>query len=532
MYRWNGWGEENIDMPLPEAAASMLADLAGKPAGPGPACEMGEILSKIPESRIQKPLSNLSTRAEDRLRHSCGQSLPDWVGFRFGSLERFPDAVACPETVEELKAALAFASRENLEVIPYGGGTSVVGHLSVPAADRPVLSLSLERLNRLVDISPENRLATFEAGVRGPFLESQLLTHGFTLGHYPQSFEQSSLGGWVATRSSGQQSLYYGRIEDLFAGGRVMTQKGNMQLPPYPASAAGPDLRHVFMGSEGRMGVLSEAQVRVRRIPEADRIYGVFFPSWDKAVEAVRTLAGADLPLSMIRLSNPTETLTNLMLAGHEKEIGLLQRYLRLRGLLDNTYCMALVGLIGSRRQARAGWKRAKEIIHQYKGVTVGQSMGNAWKKNRFLAPYLRNTLWDVGYGVDTLETAVPWETVRPAMAAVETALREALTDKNERVHVFSHLSHVYKTGSSIYTTYVFRLADTAEETLERWHRLKSAASQAVVEAGGTISHQHGVGTDHKPYLAAEKGDLGISLLNHIWSHTDPDQRMNPGKLT
>jgi len=532
MYRWNGWGDDQIEMPLPEGAASMLEQLIGAPAAPGPACPMADILSKIPDTRIRKPLSLVSTRPEDRLRHSCGQSFADWVGLRFGSLKRFPDAVAYPETTEEITQTLDFAARENLLVIPYGGGTSVVGHLDVPDADRPVLSLSLERLNRLVDINTANRLATFEAGVRGPHLEAQLLTHGYTLGHYPQSFEQSSLGGWVVTRSSGQQSLYYGRIEDLFAGGRLITPKGDMNFPPYPASAAGPDLRHLALGSEGRMGVLAEAQVRICELPQADHIYGAFFPSWDQAVEAVRALTGTDRPLSMVRLSNPVETETNLILAGHEKQINLLRYYLRLRGLLDNRYCMALIGLTGSRQGVHRAWRHTKSVIRKYQGLTVGQPMGKAWKKNRFLAPYLRNTLWDVGYAVDTLETAVNWDNVRPAMASIETALTDALAGEDEKVHAFSHLSHVYTTGSSIYTTYVFRLAETAEETLARWQRLKALASRAVVSCGGTISHQHGVGTDHKPYLAAEKGELGVGLLNQAWSFTDPDQRMNPGKLS
>ncbi|MFP4533858.1 MAG: FAD-binding oxidoreductase [Desulfobacterales bacterium] len=531
MYRWNGWGDEQIDMPLPAGAQTMLEELVG-PTRPGPACTKADILSKIPESRIRSSISLISTDPDKRLQHGYGQSFPDWIGFRFGTLNRFADGVAYPATPEEINDILAFAERENGMVIPYGGGTSVAGHLNVPDDDRPVISLSLERLNRLTDINPYNRLATFEAGTRGPYLEAQLNTHGYTLGHYPQSFEQSTLGGWVVTRSSGQQSLYFGRIEELFAGGKLITAKGEMNFPSHPASAAGPDLRQIVLGSEGRMGVLSEARVRISERPEADDIYGVFFPSWDKAVDAVRALTTAGLPLSMVRLSNPLETVTNLILAGHEKQIAMLKHYLRLRGLFDNTYCMALIGLIGSRKNAHQGWRNARDVIKSFGGVAVGKSMGDAWKKNRFLAPYLRNTLWEYGYGVDTLETAVNWDNVRPTMAAIEAAIGNALSDINEKVHVFSHLSHVYPSGSSIYTTFVFRLADTAGETMDRWQRLKSKASQTIVDAGGTISHQHGVGTDHKPYLPAEKGEMGMDLLNHIWQFADPDGRMNPGKLS
>lgn len=534
MKRWNGWGDDAIEKPLPAAAEGLLENLVGK-ATPPESIGREEMLARVPEPEIPaapEALSNLiTTAAADRFDHAHGQSMPDWVGMRFGTLSRFPDAVAYPADQSEVEAVLDYADREEMIVVPYGGGTSVVGHLDVPDMERPVLSLSMERLNTLIDLEEENMLATFGAGVQGPDLEAALRARGYTLGHYPQSFDYSSLGGWVVTRSSGQQSIYYGRIEDLFAGGDVITPSGRIDFPPYPASAAGPDLRHVLLGSEGRLGLLTQAAVRVSKIPEKDDIYGVFFPDWDAAAEAVRELVTADLPLSMIRLSNPTETYTNLYLAGHEKQIELLKTYLRIRGLSEQSHCMMLLGLIGPAGPVDAGRRRAKKIMKRYNGVSVGKAMGNAWKKNRFLAPYLRNTLWDKGFAVDTLETAINWDRVTQTMHAVESAIADALTPQNEKVHVFTHLSHVYPTGSSIYTTYVFRIANSAEETMERWRRIKDAASRAIVEAGGTISHQHGVGTDHKPYLPAEKRALGMDMLNGIFHRIDPQQRMNPGKL-
>ncbi|MGM0453500.1 MAG: FAD-binding oxidoreductase [Thermodesulfobacteriota bacterium] len=534
MQRWNGWGDEAIEMALPPAAEALLENMVGK-AAPPENIDRDEMIARVPEVKIPDPPEEvaelITTAAADRLDHAHGQSMPDWVGMRFGTLSRFPDAVAYPAAESELESVLEYAERHQMIVVAYGGGTSVVGHLDVPDAEAPVLSLSLERLNGLLDLEAENMMATFGAGVRGPDLEAALRARGYTLGHYPQSFDYSSLGGWVVTRSSGQQSLYYGRIEDLFAGGDVITPSGKIDFPPYPASAAGPDLRQVFLGSEGRLGLLTRASVRISPIPEKDDIYGVFFPTWEAAVCAVRELITADLPLSMIRLSNPKETYTNLYLAGHEKQMEWLKAYLRLRGFYDQSYCMMLMGLIGPAKMASAGRGRARRIIKKYGGVSVGKPMGNAWKKNRFRAPYLRNTLWDKGFAVDTLETAITWDRVTPTMHAVEAAIADALTDYGEKVHVFTHLSHVYTTGSSIYTTYVFRIGDSAEQTLTRWRRIKDAASRAIVEAGGTISHQHGVGTDHKPYLPAEKRELGIDMLNGIFDRMDPAQRMNPGKL-
>jgi alkyldihydroxyacetonephosphate synthase len=529
MLRWNGWGDDTIYMDLPPHGLRLL----GESIGAGSVQKdypLEDFLSRIPNSRLPThPL--ITDDPKLRLDHSHGQSLPDWIGLRGGILQRFPDGVAFPASLADVKALLQFAEKNNIVLIPYGGGTSVVGHLQVPKDHRPVLSLSLKRLNRILTLNSQSLLATFEAGVRGPDLEAQLRANNLTLGHYPQSFEYSSLGGWVVTRSSGQQSLYYGRIEELFAGGEVLTPKGSLQIPPFPASAAGPDLRYLLLGSEGRFGVLTKATVRVSQLPERDDLYCFFFPSWEQATETVRLLSSARLPLSMIRVSNPAETVTHLALAGHERLISWLKQYLRLRGISIKTASMCLIGFIGSRRLVDAIRRDASSIIRKHKGVSVGKQIGEMWKKNRFRSAYLRNTLWDLGYAVDTLETAVTWDKVLSTVAAIEKAIGSCLEPLNERVHVFTHLSHIYPTGSSIYTTFIFRLADTPEETLKHWSLLKAAASRAVVEANGTISHQHGVGLDHKPYLAEEKGAVGISILKQFFSYLDPDDRMNPTKL-
>ena len=529
MQRWNGWGDDSIHQKLPRKGRDLLTEWIGN-GHPRPDHPIEALLARETQSRLpQHPLISEDPRL--RLDHAHGQSLPDWVKIRGGMLDRFPDGVAKPTTRQDVEALMQFAAAENIVVIPYGGGTSVVGHLEVPEIEKPVLSLSFEHLNRMMDIDTGSLLATFEAGIRGPDLEAHLNKQGFTLGHYPQSFEYSTLGGWVATRSSGQQSRHYGRIEQLFAGGELLTSRGTLQLPPYPASSAGPDLRHLVLGSEGRMGVLTKVVVRISPLPEKDDIYAVFFPSWDNSKQAVQALAASGTRFSMVRLSSPIETTTNLALAGHEREIGWLTRYLNFRGISQPDACMCLAGFTGSRKQVASARSETFSIFRPFKGVWVGTAIGKAWKKNRFRSAYLRNTLWDLGYAVDTLETAVTWQNVTQTIAAIERSIREALIPWDERVHVSTHLSHVYPTGSSIYATFVFRLAQTPGETLARWRALKQAGCRAVVNAGGTITHQHGIGTDHKQYLAAEKGDVGIAALQHIFSYFDPDRRMNPGKL-
>ena len=529
MKRWNGWGDDTIFMELPPQGHEILIDLIGE-GRVRPDTPLEEFIEKVPESRLPRH-ALISFDPKIRLDHAHGQSLADWIDMRGGTLQRFPDGVAMPTTLEEIQEVLKFAADQDVVVIPYGGGTSVVGHLNVPETDKPVLSLSLERFNRPITIDGNNRMAAFEAGIRGPQLERQLNYRGFTLGHYPQSFEYSSLGGWVVTRSSGQQAKHYGRIEALFAGGEVLTPQGPLSLPPFPASAAGPDLRHLLLGSEGRMGVLTNVVVRISPLPEKDDVYGIFFPSWEQAVQAVQVMAGTDIPFSMVRLSNPAETKTNFALAGHRQQIAILAKYLRLRGISDKKACMCLVGFTGSRRLSAAARRAAFSIVGRHKGIRIGKPMGTAWKRNRFRSAYMRNTLWDLGYAVDTLETAVSWDKVTTTMQAIEESLHEAIKPDNERVHVFSHLSHVYSTGSSIYTTFIFRLLEPPHKMLETWKRLKSAASHTIVAAGGTISHQHGVGKDHKQYLTAEKGDIGNHILQNVFRHLDPDQRMNPDKL-
>jgi alkyldihydroxyacetonephosphate synthase len=529
LLRWNGWGDESIQLALPPKGLALLEQHIGN-GTVWSDYPLDEFLARMPPPRLSRhPLVTADPR--QRLECAHGQSLPDWIGLRGGTLAHFPDGVAKPKTEKDITALLAYAADHNAIVIPYGGGTSVAGHLEIYETDRPVLTVALKGLNRLIGIDESNLLATFEAGILGPELEQHLNAKGFTLGHYPQSFEYSTLGGWVATRSSGQQSRHYGRIEQLFAGGEISTFKGQLKLPPFPASAAGPDVRQLVLGSEGRMGILTRVTVRISPLPEANDIHGVFFPSWDDARQAVQTLAQSQIPLSMVRLSTPQETQVNLSLAGHEQQIKWLKRYLKLRGIDPNPSCMCLIGYIGSRRQARRAQAEAGSIIGRFKGIAVGNRIGNAWKKNRFRSAYLRNTLWDLGYAVDTLETAVNWDKVTDTMAHIEKGLEQALDSLDGPILAFSHLSHVYATGSSIYTTFIFRLADTPQKTLERWQTLKQAASRAIVEAGGTISHHHGIGKDHLPYLEAEKGPIGIKTLQQVFNYLDPERQMNPGKL-
>ena len=527
MRRWNGWGEETIDVALNPDALAFLETRIGTGQAPADA-SFEQACAGIPASRLA-PHPLIDSAASVRALHALGQSLPDWLRLRHGRLGTVPDGVAFPDSAQQVRALLDYAAAHGAAVIPYGGGTSVAGHLTSPDG-QPTLCIDMRRLRAMTVLDRESQLATFGAGVTGPDLEAQLRAHGYTLGHFPQSFEYSTLGGWVVTRSSGQQSLRYGRIEGLFAGGRVETPAGTLAIPTFPASAAGIDLREMVLGSEGRLGILTEATVRVTKLPDFEAFHAVFFPGWEAAERAVRTLAQARLPLSMLRLSNAVETRTMLALAGHKRQVALLESWVRLRGCREGK-CMLLVGTSGEKGQARAALRAAFAIARAERGVHLGKGLGERWRHNRFRNVYMRNSAWRQGYAIDTVETAVDWPGVSGAMAAIEAAAASALGEHGERVHAYTHLSHLYPQGASVYSTFVYRLAGDYDTDLARWRSLKQAVSEAIVAGGGTISHQHGVGADHARWLAAEKGELGLDAMRALFKRFDPDGRMNPGKL-
>jgi alkyldihydroxyacetonephosphate synthase len=311
----------------------------------------------------------------------------------------------------------------------------------------------------------------------------------------------------------------------------MATPRGELAVGGLPASSAGPDLREAVLGSEGRLGLLTEVTLRIRPRAPHERFHAIFFPDWDAGLAAVRALAQAGVALSMLRYANAVETETQLaMVEGHDGALAWLKRYLRWRGI-GSDGCMLLAGVTGSEREARQAHSALGETARAERGVAVGTAIGKAWAKNRFRGPYLRNGLWDAGIAVETMETCVPWTGATAMLAAIEGAGRATLAAEGERVHAFTHLSHVYRQGCSVYSTFVYRLAADPDANLERWRRLKAAVSQVIVAGGGTISHQHGVGVDHAPYLAAEKGELGMALLRAAARELDPGGMMNPGKL-
>ncbi|ABE73799.1 FAD-binding oxidoreductase [Psychrobacter cryohalolentis] len=532
--RWNGWGNVSINKKVSPHGAKLIKSHIGKTKKLS-SVSLQKVLKTVPKSRLPAAMIELDTVSVDnevRLRHARGQSFPDWIAMHGGDFKVFPDGVAHPQSTADVETLLKLASEYDLIVIPFGGGTSVAGHINPQKGSRPILTIAMSRMDQLIDLDIESQIATFGAGTQGPAVEAQLNAHGYRLGHYPQSWELSTLGGWIAARSSGQQSLGYGRIEQMFAGGTLVTPQGVLNIADIPASAAGPDLREMMMGTEGRAGIFTEVKMRVQSQPEEELFKVVFLPNWEAGKEVLRQAVQKNIRLSMLRLSNAVETDAHLHLGTTPSQFLAINTYLKARGL-GSQKVMLTYGLSGDKAQNALALTQFKNLLKQHGGISgkLANLMGKIWSHGRFKFPYLRGTLWEKGIMVDTFETATNWHNIDEQMQQMQAAVQTALADEGEAVMAFTHISHVYKQGASLYTTYFFRAARDHTSTLSRWQKIKHAASSSLANGKATISHQHGVGRDHVPYLTAEKGKLGIQVTRDMLKSLDPEQRMNPGVL-
>jgi len=454
--------------------------------------------------------------ATRRLR-TRGKSTPDLLRSRADDWSAAPDVVVRPGDHDEVAAVIAYAVEHHLALVPFGGGTSVTGGLTAERQGYAALvSVDLVRLNRLLDVDHVSMTATLEPGLRGPEAEALLAAEGLTLGHYPQSFEFASIGGFAATRSSGQSSAGYGRFDALVVGLRVATPRGEWVLGRAPATAAGPDLRQLVLGSEGAFGVITSVTVRVRPLPAVKVYEGWHWPSFVAGASAMRTLAQAGLLPSVLRLSDEAETGLNLAAPA---EIASAEAPGSAGGSL------MIVGYEGDASAVAAKQAALRTVLGDLGGTHQGTDPGDGWVHGRFAAPYLRDALLDVGVLVETLETATFWSNLDATYDAVSAALKAAL---GESTIVLCHLSHVYETGCSLYFTVAVKQAD---DPLAQWLVAKAAASDAIVAVGASITHHHAVGRDHKAWLSAEIGDVGVSVLRAVKADLDPTGVLNPGVL-
>ena len=538
---WWGWGAARAHHRLPDAVRDLLGQL-GIPAQPSPPVALSEVV--LPPVRLPAAVRSqlaavvgpdqIRDDRETRVRHCRGRSTVDLIRLRSGDGSDAPDAVVTPGGHDEVLAVLRVCADHGVAVVPFGGGTSVVGGLAPRRREgQPMIALDLARLDRLVAVDEVSGTAVLQAGVRGPRAETLLARHGLTLGHTPQSWEYASIGGFAATRSSGQASSGYGRFDDLVTGLRVATPVGTWELGRGPASAAGPDLRQLVLGSEGAFGVITEVAVRVRPMPTARRFEGWRVPDLATGIDLLRTLAQRGLLPTVCRLSDELETaagLANSRTAGTattlpdgEKEAGEPPAPLSAAG-----GCYLVTGYEGDEAAVRQRMGEVTEVLRAAGAASLGEQVGNEWVRGRFHAPYLRDALLDEGIFAETLETAACWSDLPGLYAAVRDAITGALAADGAPAVVMCHISHVYPVGASLYYTVV---CPQGPEPLARWRAAKRAAGDAIMANGGTITHHHAVGTDHQPWLGAEIGDIGVAVLRAVKQAVDPAGILNPGVL-
>ncbi len=535
--RWWGWGEEAHPPGLPAHALAFLRETVGLAERPQPAVALGEV--RLPAPTIS-PAALAALRElvggehvrdghTERVLHAAGKGYPDLVRLRAGVPEGAPDAVLYPGGHGQLRAVLELCARSSLAVVPFGGGTSVVGGVAPLRGEHGgLLALDMSRMSDVIELDEQSATIKVQAGIRAPALERRLASRGLTLGHFPQSYEYVSLGGCAATRSAGQASSGYGAIEKMVLGLRLAAPAAEIELPAIPASAAGPGLRQLLVGSEGTLGVISELSLRVRPAPR-ERIYeGVFFEDFAAGQQALRGLAREHALPEVARLSDEQETRMSLALAGSGGVKGRAGRaYLRLRGYRGG--CIAILGFEGHGEELSARRRRALELVRRHGGLAVGHAPGEAWLKGRFAAPYLRDELLTQGVMVETLETAAQWSDLAALHRSVGAAIAAALEAAATPGLVMCHLSHVYETGASLYFTLIARQLEGDE--LGQWRAVKQAAGDAIMAGGGTITHHHAVGRDHARWMEREIGRGGLAALQALKSELDPSGIMNPGKL-
>ena len=546
--KWWGWGAEDVafshegkpelapfiqrvlelDVRRPGIAAMRFSDL-DVPATQLP----GELRARLADA---VGAEHVSTRDHDRVVHGRGKSLTDLVRQRRGDLGRLPDVVVRPGAEGQVVGIVQAALDHDAVVIPFGAGSSISGSLEPDAGEpRPVISVDMSRMRRVLSIDATSQLARVEAGVFGPDLERQLGAEGWTCGHFPDSFTYSTLGGWIATRSSGMQSDRYGDIAELTRGLRVVTPSGILRVRPIPSTSTGPSVREMVLGSEGRLGVITEATIHVRRVPPERKILGYLFPSWLSGLAAMRDIAASEASPSVTRVSDAAETAFSFAMREapallDRAKSKALQTFLRRRDWDLEAMCLALIGYEGTRAHVAEQRKLTERIVKRHGGLGIGASPGRLYDQKKFDTPYIRDFLLDRGAPGDVSETAAPWSRLPTLYETVMAAGHGAFEQLGVPGYLMCHLSHSYHDGACLYFTFALNPPDD-HDGLEDYGVVKRAIQQAFVDTGGTLSHHHAVGTEHAQWLEEDISAPGVELLRALFEGADPGGNLNPGKI-
>ncbi|HEX3205486.1 MAG TPA: FAD-binding oxidoreductase [Propionibacteriaceae bacterium] len=547
--KWWGWGVEGVsfhhenkpafrpfvinaidlDVNTPPAAPMSLDDLSI----PAPMISeqlLAELTDAVgAENAVQDDL--------DRIVHTYGKSARDLLRIRVGDIPRVPDVVVYPGDEAEVQLIVDRAVAADAVIIPYGGGSNISGSLHAPEDEtRPVISLDLGRLDQVIDIDEESGLARVQAGVQGPDLEEQLGARGWTLGHFPDSFTHSTLGGWVATRSSGMQSDKYGDISDIARGMRVVMPGKVLQVRPLPHTSTGPSVREMVLGSEGRLGVITEVTVQVHRIPEVRLILGYLFPSWEAGLAAMHDISTSDAHPSITRVSDAKETAFSFATRRKSSRVSIssliskgLMKVLQRRGWKLDEVCLSFIGYEGGKPHVARQKAIVKDIVGRHGGIVVGKGPGELYDQKKFDTPYIRDFLLDRGAIGDVSDTAAPWSKLMPLYTNVVAAAERAFAQVGVTGWIMCHLSHSYYSGACLYFTFGFK--HDGVDPLGQYERVKNAIQQAFVDSAGTLSHHHAVGTEHAAWLEQDISAPGVHMIDGLFTAMDPGRNFNPGKI-
>jgi alkyldihydroxyacetonephosphate synthase len=547
--KWWGWGVEGVafhhqDKPAfrPFVIEAIDLDVDIEPTAalsldpldvPRPMIS-DELVDELADA-VGRP--NVVSDDADRVVHTYGKSVRDLLRLRAGDIPRVPDVVVYPGSEAEVELVVDRAVAANAVLIPFGGGSSISGSLHAPPDEtRSVISVDLGRMNRVLSVDEESGLARIQAGTLGPDIETQLGAEGWTLGHFPDSFTHSTLGGWVATRSSGMQSDKYGDIAEITRGVRVVMPGKVLVLRPLPSTSTGPSVREMILGSEGRLGIITEVTVQVHRIPEKRQILGYLFPSWDASLAAMQEISTSDARPTVTRVSDGRET--RFSFATRKKSSGVsitslvskgLMTVLEKRGWQLDQSCLSFIGYEGSRSHVAREKSIVKTIVGKHGGIVLGKGPGVLYDQKKFDVPYLRDFLLDRGAIGDVSETAAPWSKLKPLYDNVMAAANAAFAEIGVKGWIMCHLSHSYHSGACLYFTFAFQGNDV--DPLSQYDRVKSAVQQAFVDSDGTLSHHHAVGTEHSAWLEQDISAPGVHMIDGLFAAMDPGRNFNPGKI-
>jgi alkyldihydroxyacetonephosphate synthase len=499
---------------------------------------------ELPEARVDEPFlaklrsglapNQMTDDAKERVIHAYGKGFRDLFRLRHGIAAGAPDLIVYPESERDVCLTLRAAAEREVVLIPFGGGSNIAGCLERMDARRLCVSLDMRRMRRVLAVDRRSFTAQIEAGVFGPDMEEQLAAHGMTLGHFPDSFLHSTLGGWIATRSAGMQSDKYGKIEDMVIAVRMVTPEGVLQTRVVPKSSNGIDVNHLCIGSEGTLGIISEATMRVHAIPESRQVRGYLFPEFEGGIEAMHECVNQECMPAMVRLNDPDKTALSLAFrppsSGFSKvAASLFKRYLRAKGFAQPRTCLMLTAFEGRPRAVTRRLQQAEAIYKKCGAVGLGGSAGKSFEATKYDFPHIRDFLLDRNVTTDVSETSTVWSNIATLYRETIANLRAEVSKSGVRPWAGCHISHTYQCGASLYFTFGFR--QQLGHEMEQYLQVKRAVQQSFIDHGATLSHHHAVGTEHLPWLTADISPVGVQAVSAIKKQLDPANIMNPGRL-